>query len=727
MMASLLEAEGFVNVISAGGSGGDMGLDISAEEIRTSRSGRVSTFRWMVQAKHYAGTAQKKGKSRPRNVGHKEIADIITFLSEHKAQGLLIVTDTDLTASATKKIASFHEDGRHRFEAHFWNCRILTDRLRKHPDLVDRYFDTGRKSPGRNRRTQNPFKFLEPFKRVDRHLFYGRDHQNEELVGLVCNASVAVLFAESGTGKTSLLNAALIPALLDQHFLAAYSRCLDEPCTNIRREVIRSLENLAKPGEIADLGATANMAEFIRRLRMLLGKFKARMLIAVDQFEEAFTRAGVSEREGLSEAIQVASQPDISPGSLTLLFAIREDYLGSLWEWSHKRRLVEVWENAYRIGRLSTDSAELAISKPLEFVGKKLQKGLAAQVLSDLERIGDGNIFPPYVQIVCGCLFDEAGTATEIEKNLYKSMGKAEGIIGEYLDSRMFVGLSTEYADMAKLVLDSLTGGEGLRTLLSLEEIQQITGIDDSGQLKEIVDFLVKRRVVVPQMEDEEVQGYELVHDFLSRRFFEKLNPAQKRDRAIRDVFRRSFRDWKNHGILVSQNTLDEFFQHREILPLGPEQYCMIIESGFACRKYGDWRDFAKEKGHLAYAYHHVLTESRHGSAVRVALRYARKRDLPTVVGYLSDKRPRVRYKAIQAVERIGDRRVAESLIKFVKDENWGIQRRAIRILAEWGCQSAVPAITVCLKHERTWIRREAEDALKKLRRKAEAKRASDR
>jgi hypothetical protein len=599
LIASLLEAEGFVNVISAGGSGGDMGLDISADEIRRSISGRVSTFRWMVQVKHYAGQPGIKKKKTSKNVGHQEIGDIVTFLSEHKAQGLLLITDTNLTASAAKKITSFHEDQRHPFEAHFWDKRILSDRLQKHTGLLERYFQTVEKLTGKIPHTQNPFKFLEPFKRIDRQLFFGRDTQIQELRGLVCNSPVLVLFGESGTGKTSLLNAGLIPELSDQHFLVVYCRCLDKPTDNIRREVLRSLENLAKPDELADLGSTACTAEFLRRLKILLGKFEARMVIIVDQFEEAFTRAGNQERKSIAEAILVCSQPEISRGSLTTLFSIREDYLGSLWEWSHKNEISDVWGNAYRISRLSVEDAKIAITKPFALVGKKLDENLEDNLVRDLERIGDGKVYPPYVQIVCGALFDEVGSSTEVTADLYKSLGGTEGIVGDYLDSRLFIGLTPEYTDMARSILDGLTGGEGLRTLLSIEEIQELTKITNKKQVQEIIDFLLKRRVIVPQLEEEKLLGYELVHDFLSRRFFEKLNPEQKRERAIRDVFRRAFKDWKQHGILVSKSALDEFYSHRAVLHLNEEQSCMIMESAFASGKYAYWKKYIYKKGYL--------------------------------------------------------------------------------------------------------------------------------
>ncbi len=431
LMADLLEAEEFVNVVQAGGSGGDMGLDISADEMRRSLSGRVSPFRWMIQCKHYAGQPGKTPSKQAHNVGHKEIGDILSFLDEHNAQGLLLITDTDVTASAAKKLVSFHESKAHPFEAHFWNARTLENRLRKHPDIIERYFGRPDKVHAKGKGASNPFKYLESFTAGDRHFFFGRSSEINSLVGLVHNSPVALLFGASGTGKTSLLNAGLLPALADKHFLVGHVRCLDDPATNIRREALRILEPLAKKKELAEIGGVGNLPEFLRRIRMFLDAVEGRAAIAVDQFEEAFTRAGVREQKELAGAVRAICEPNTSKGSLTLIFSIREDYIGSFWEWSHAHVLTDAWVNAFRIDRLGREEARAAIVRPLTRTQWTFQAGLDTQLISDLEKIGDGKIYPPYVQVVCGYLIDETGKKKTVSQATYASAGKAVYVVSD--------------------------------------------------------------------------------------------------------------------------------------------------------------------------------------------------------------------------------------------------------------------------------------------------------
>ena len=58
----------------------------------------------------------------------------------------------------------------------------------------------------------------------DRHLFYGRDAEKQELFRLIVLNDLVVLFGESGTGKTSLLQAGVCPVLETQQYKPVFIR-----------------------------------------------------------------------------------------------------------------------------------------------------------------------------------------------------------------------------------------------------------------------------------------------------------------------------------------------------------------------------------------------------------------------------------------------------------------------------------------------------------------------
>ena len=64
----------------------------------------------------------------------------------------------------------------------------------------------------------NPYVGPRPYERRDRGNFYGRDREARELRALIVADREVLFYAPSGAGKTSLLNAVVIPALEDKGF-----------------------------------------------------------------------------------------------------------------------------------------------------------------------------------------------------------------------------------------------------------------------------------------------------------------------------------------------------------------------------------------------------------------------------------------------------------------------------------------------------------------------------
>ena len=64
----------------------------------------------------------------------------------------------------------------------------------------------------------NPYVGPRPYERDDRQDFYGRNREARELRALIVAEREVLFYAQSGAGKTSLLNAMVIPALEEKGF-----------------------------------------------------------------------------------------------------------------------------------------------------------------------------------------------------------------------------------------------------------------------------------------------------------------------------------------------------------------------------------------------------------------------------------------------------------------------------------------------------------------------------
>ncbi|HEU0089598.1 MAG TPA: serine protease, partial [Pseudonocardiaceae bacterium] len=139
----------------------------------------------------------------------------------------------------------------------------------------------------------NPYKGLAAFTPDDVELFLGRDAETQDLVAKVKRSPLVLVLGPSGVGKSSLVQAGLIPRLLAEGWAWVMCRPSEHPDDpfGALAAALRHAEGAApdidrqraRAAEIRDHG----VAKLASDLRMISGK---RTLLVVDQLEELFTQ-----------------------------------------------------------------------------------------------------------------------------------------------------------------------------------------------------------------------------------------------------------------------------------------------------------------------------------------------------------------------------------------------------------------------------------------------------
>ena len=125
----------------------------------------------------------------------------------------------------------------------------------------------------------SPFRGLLEYRLSDAATFFGRDHAIVDLLHALQRNTLTVLHAESGAGKTSLLQAGIAPRLLYAGHLPLVIRPYDvDPALKIKRELVTDLSRT--PGL-----QKASLRDFLRQVGGILGE-RAALVIMLDQFEE---------------------------------------------------------------------------------------------------------------------------------------------------------------------------------------------------------------------------------------------------------------------------------------------------------------------------------------------------------------------------------------------------------------------------------------------------------
>jgi energy-coupling factor transporter ATP-binding protein EcfA2 len=245
----------------------------------------------------------------------------------------------------------------------------------------------------------NPFPGLRPFEAAETHLFFGRDGQSSDIVARLERQRFVAVVGPSGSGKSSLVRAGLLP-MLEGGFMASAGSFWRFAVMRPRNDAIRSLSvALADPavlgGEAIDSTLRTSLVEAVLR-RSSLGLIDAfkqarqganeNLLVVVDQFEEMFRFRQLSGAKGQSDdgdafvslLIEAARRRE---RPIYVVLTMRSDFLGDC---AHFRDLPEILNDGqYLIPRLSRDQRRAAIEGPIAVSGATIAPRLTQRLLND--------------------------------------------------------------------------------------------------------------------------------------------------------------------------------------------------------------------------------------------------------------------------------------------------------------------------------------------------------
>jgi len=258
----------------------------------------------------------------------------------------------------------------------------------------------------------NPFPGLRPFEFDESHLFFGRDGQSEQLISKLGRTRFVAVVGTSGSGKSSLVRAGLLPTLLGGFMTSAGSdwriaimRPGNDPVGNLAKalnapDVFGSEieENAAVQIAIAEATLRRGSLGLVDAVRQASMVANENLLVVVDQFEEIFRFARVSEGEiyhneaaAFVKLILEASRQREIP--IYVVLTMRSDYLGDCSQFWDLPEAIN--ESQYLIPRLTRDQLREAITGPAAVGGGEITARLISRLLND---VGDDQDQLPILQ-----------------------------------------------------------------------------------------------------------------------------------------------------------------------------------------------------------------------------------------------------------------------------------------------------------------------------------------
>ncbi len=380
----------------------------------------------------------------------------------------------------------------------------------------------------------HPYKLLDSFGHNDHAIFAGRRGEVNRLSHRILANPLTILYGESGSGKTSLLQAGVAQRLAQNQTLLAVTPlargiAIDEALRN----------NLLQAGTLAELPLPDNETDLQAILQFWHGQFEGPIVLALDQFEQYWVGLDAVQQETAVFLIRTLLKSTTI--NLRLVLAIREDFLGRLQTLAAV--IPNILDVRFRLGRLETEAARNAIETPAQLFNLHWDDKLVDQLLADLQ--ADYRIMPSQLQIVCTQLYNDAQTRQSplISLERYEELGGAEAILGNYID-QVLQELPVNEQDTARLLLAALVSSEQVKVRLPLADLL-LAAETDTAVAEPILDFLTQKRLV---QRYETTQGweFELTHDYLARRIADWLGNEFWDAQRVRELLRTAVPEWND-------------------------------------------------------------------------------------------------------------------------------------------------------------------------------------
>ena len=287
----------------------------------------------------------------------------------------------------------------------------------------------------------NPYCGLRPFTAENAEVFFGRDDDIAALTAFVHKRPVVVVVGPSGVGKSSLVQAGLIPALKrDRPWSIAVVRPGQDPwlrlaagilCAREGPEAEVTLERLRDEGDRLRADGLTQVAQFLRSENRPL-------LMVVEQLEELLAIDGRPDQDLLDLLLPLPGQAE---ASARIVLTLRADFQPALQAIPgfHTR----LNERLYLLSPLTSGQMRQAVERPAEARDVQFDEGLVDQILADAAR---GSL--PVLEFTLTKLW-----GTQHQKTLtfmgYHQMGGVNGALNRFADEK-----AADLTDTAAYLLD---------------------------------------------------------------------------------------------------------------------------------------------------------------------------------------------------------------------------------------------------------------------------------
>ncbi|MEV0254626.1 DNA-binding protein [Streptomyces sp. NPDC050732] len=357
-----------------------------------------------------------------------------------------------------------------------------------------------------------PYRGLVRFEVGDRDLFFGRARLTDDLLGLARAHRVTAVFGPSGSGKSSLLRAGLIPCLREAEDAAS------------RPAAIRVLTPGPRPADHTKLFIPAAAS--------------GETWLIVDQFEETFTLChDPAQRRAFIDLLLSAR----AAGSrLRVVLGVRADFYARCLE--HEGLAAVIQEASLPVGPMTPSELREAIVRPAAAAGLIVERALTDRLI---EEVGEE---PGGLPLLSHALLEtwRRRRGRTLTLQVYEAVGGIHGAIAQTAEA-FYTQLTEPQAETARrILLRLITPGDGTPDTRRPVDRTELDSTDPAGsEASTLLHTLARARLIT--LDETTV---DLAHEALITawpRLYRWIDEARERLRRHRRLTQAA-RHWQDRG-----------------------------------------------------------------------------------------------------------------------------------------------------------------------------------
>lgn len=431
---------------------------------------------------------------------------------------------------------------------------------------------------------KSPFKFLDAFTLEDKHVFFGRDKEVEELYEMVFKSPLFLVYGLSGTGKTSLIQCGLAGRFDGPDWFPFFIR---------RQENI----NLSIDAALAKVIREPGLNSLTEKVSFLASEYFRPVFLIFDQFEELFILGSQQEQKEFLDRISNLLEAELP---CRIIFIIREEYIGQLY--GFEKNIPSIFDFRLRIEPMSNKTVKEVMNSSFDTFDISVEPPEEERIDQMIDNISGekSGIQLPYLQVYLDLLYRNSfarqygATVDEFRpvsftKTGINQLGKIEDVLEKFLGEQVAaiqqMVQKTDAlipSDYVQNLLDTFVTEEGTKRpvyftregdFIHLNEgLVELLPLASQETLSEGIIELEKRRIV--RFRDDNT--IELAHDSLAHLIDQKRTDEQRQRNEILRSIKYNFAEYEKTKEFLSEKQLLLYEEHIRFLNLNPELMAFI-------------------------------------------------------------------------------------------------------------------------------------------------------